>query len=1723
MMEIRVKMKKVVIFTVKGCYRTTCNHPFLVGMLSFLVYLYSSFPFLFSLLVSASPVLACTAILLGTLLSFGKPNIPEIEREERISHEIVSLRNGVYENNVVFDRNESVSVERYGDKGKNVVDELSKETSFAENEIGWVGSDSSFEHLLEKRSKEMEFDGGVPEERHREFIDLELESKSEMFGERLGDIRIVENHYSLIPEVDDEHIDLEDDRSPTGSVDSKVVNVDTLDSPPCTPWRHVNEEDEEENVDDEELDSGSDRAESSSPDASMADILPVLDELHPLLDGDAPHPVSLSHDDSDASSEQSARSDESSNESDDIEKQVSDIAENDHEDGEDEEEPHEEEEDQTKSAITWTEQDERNLMDLGSSELERNQRLENLIARRRARKTLSVVPETNLIDLESTDFTFNVPPILTSRNNPFDHSQDSYEDMGLPPIPGSAPSVLLHRRNPFDIPYDSSEEKPDLMEDSFQQEFTPFQSKEHFFRRHESFNTWRTPFGINRQEKQDTSRFKPYFVAERLGSEGTSYSHFQRQSSGLSDSKASSVPDTGSIGSSENTEEWNVSVDETSAIGDGNNDEDDITPELDHITRIEQASELAGHGSESSEEENSIELDQVEKKPMKDDETERKLQDTEYHQEAESRLVVEQRLANQFEMGLTETYSNVEAHEQSNRSISSSSSLSEESERIYVEKEVEDFPSFTDGIYHPEEPSTSVESSLQGSHLNITLPLRDEAFHRNPVYDLSPSAVNKTLSRSSNASDPQAASEVYLAPAVVRKSVSFAEIVTEIGSQEIESISIVEKEVLSGSSEMIQMDESQMASSSNVQVTKSGGDITDVTERISGDDMHLTEHADVDYEIPEDDEISASALTSGVPETEIVAGAYMEMSERVDAQYDFSESDKISASATLPVVPETVLDHIAEPSSGSLLEPMYEDVAPAHSTSFDTDTDIIQSLSVPFNEPNLAGSVEEMDSADTHGMQSVLMPTGEQNLVGSKEEVNSKHIERALPAPLNMPASDSQSISDHTTQGESMLSEEVPLQSNFNNFDLEGKPLTSPRHQYLSTESPGSPSVEEMALSQNPFYKPSPEDNKESQKSEISELEPVQKASTANSWSNYDPQIDNKLSLDFEVPTNPESTAIPTEVGFQSVEELDEIKEIDEQLLEELDTVGDFRVKQLRELHDPVEFGSRVYHAQHDSEPAITLFEGNHTQADQYDDDMKHVSKFEISANVVDLIDPSQYDGIKLGDSGLLQSTENTIDSNAKQTDIEIKSLEEISDIEDNDSTMAEIEAHFAKTIEAMIIKAELASPKGGVSHIDHPPSFVDSELEETSIAGPESIETAHGEANILMQTQKFQDLGLDLNQLSEENLEQVLVSGSVLNADGTKDTEGTFPELLISEGESFNDSNSALMQQSRSPFSEAFGFSEDGTGTAVDVRADLNSLGEAKSGIEESDVMETLQDSLEESNIIEAKIPESDAGLISERKSLDDSFSALKQASQSSPKEPLIISEDVGVDIYLPSEAISGAVVSEVTKAQQNSFEEPYSIEAKTHDVLISERKYLDESFSALNQKSQSSPTEALKMSEDVRGNMYSPSEVISGAEEFDVKETQKNSLEEPYSVEAKTPESHDVLISERQSQNDSGSALKKQSQSSPSEALKLSEDESAENVRDDIDFPGEEKSGVEESDLKETQQNSLEEGKFGEVKVAPEGHDVTVSDTGNSIKETGEKSSSSNSDSSSSDSGKE
>ncbi|KAB2607056.1 hypothetical protein D8674_006773 [Pyrus ussuriensis x Pyrus communis] len=147
--------------------------------------------------------------------------------------------------------------------------------------------------------------------------------------------------------------------------------------------------------------------------------------------------------------------------------------------------------------VQWTDDDQRNLMDLGFSEMERNKRLESLIARRRARKLFKMQVEKGLLDLD-TIIPGQIAPIFVEKNTPFDYAKLFSSSLDTP---GSAPSILLPMQNPFDLPYDPHEEKPNLMVDSFQQEFTTVHQKEMLFCRHESFSSGAASYPLEPKRK----------------------------------------------------------------------------------------------------------------------------------------------------------------------------------------------------------------------------------------------------------------------------------------------------------------------------------------------------------------------------------------------------------------------------------------------------------------------------------------------------------------------------------------------------------------------------------------------------------------------------------------------------------------------------------------------------------------------------------------------------------------------------------------------------------------------------------------------------------------------------------------------------------------------------------------------------------------------------------------------------------------------------------------------------------------------------------------------------------------------------------------------------------------------------------------------------------------------------------------------------------------------
>ncbi|CAO2837914.1 unnamed protein product [Amaranthus hypochondriacus] len=472
--------------------RTILDHPFLVVLLLSLICLHRYFPFIFYLLITASPVFICTAILLGTLLIYGRPNENNVKWHGEHNNRSVSLRTGV--------ENHAYSTDREGIFSKDIFSEVRKD-------IVGKGMRSTPEML----GSETRVNGKLGDEVKWEFSNLELNKGTTFRGE------MVKKDYGFADfEKANFLMRADHDYDKTNKVHHDDGAPDPLET-------SIGIQKDEDGVVNHGLsDCESDGADKSSFDALVAGVIPAAQETHPLLDTDDPLHLDAPQDDNFKFELQSLDSNQSSEESGEDEHDDDDHGEGDdilkakdrgdnftnawmeleksqhleslitrsndegEEDGEidedegiedeiDDDDDEDDEEENTnleniasKHVTMWTEEDEKNLRLVGNSELERDLRLENLLARRRAKRNFSMISERNLIDLDRPIHSpFQVAPISTTRINPFDSPHDANQQhfSSVPSIPGSAPSVHLPRKNPFDSPCTSPKGIQNLTED----------------------------------------------------------------------------------------------------------------------------------------------------------------------------------------------------------------------------------------------------------------------------------------------------------------------------------------------------------------------------------------------------------------------------------------------------------------------------------------------------------------------------------------------------------------------------------------------------------------------------------------------------------------------------------------------------------------------------------------------------------------------------------------------------------------------------------------------------------------------------------------------------------------------------------------------------------------------------------------------------------------------------------------------------------------------------------------------------------------------------------------------------------------------------------------------------------------------------------------------------------------------------------------------------------
>ncbi|XP_047063024.1 uncharacterized protein LOC124670580 [Lolium rigidum] len=217
--------------------------------------------------------------------------------------------------------------------------------------------------------------------------------------------------------------------------------------------------------------------------------------------------------------------------------------------------------------VAWTADDQKNILKIGCLEIERNQRLETLIARRRARKYVN----RNLIDFDSSEslptveelskFNVQLPTVFAPRRNPLNLPYD--EDN----FPESAPSAPLKMRNTFQLPGKQEDESSSTRGDNLSNvepgTVAPQPQKNRMLRRHESF-TEGAPFITDFWQDLQPSRFRPYFVTETTDNDGFAVPILERETSAKS-----SVQDSNSTASAADQEIQKELLEDSSNQGHG--------------------------------------------------------------------------------------------------------------------------------------------------------------------------------------------------------------------------------------------------------------------------------------------------------------------------------------------------------------------------------------------------------------------------------------------------------------------------------------------------------------------------------------------------------------------------------------------------------------------------------------------------------------------------------------------------------------------------------------------------------------------------------------------------------------------------------------------------------------------------------------------------------------------------------------------------------------------------------------------------------------------------------------------------------------------------------------------------------------------------------------------------------------------------------------------------
>ncbi|KAG8050733.1 hypothetical protein GUJ93_ZPchr0009g1173 [Zizania palustris] len=413
--DLMLYIRRLVYSSVRFGYQYACDYPIVLGAGILLLLLQRLCPSLFNFLLSSFPVFLLTALLLGALLSHG-PVI--IDNQQTLSFKsnisiidcsINTVETAVeehLENTTGSNEDDDMQDTQYEEKNNTY---MTADTVLSEEVYIKDGtSDYNLHDIHEGKDVTSIVTDSIPCVEPLGFAKNNLNMETEE--------HIVENR-KMVELKECGSINLE-------CGNSKVQNQYQLGEFMSSCWQPVMRRD---NCSVSE----SDLSESSS-DASMTDIIPMLEELHPLIDLQTGHPSLTFRDNLNTSSDENE---------DDLE------------------------EEDVRSDETELEGME-DVIDLNSLDMEKNNKLESMMDLQRAKNILKFELDKRLMDLQAADavhkmeeasrFHVQVPSISTPWQNTLDTSNGSEEIIELPHVLDSAPCSLLPKRSLFDLPFDQN-------------------------------------------------------------------------------------------------------------------------------------------------------------------------------------------------------------------------------------------------------------------------------------------------------------------------------------------------------------------------------------------------------------------------------------------------------------------------------------------------------------------------------------------------------------------------------------------------------------------------------------------------------------------------------------------------------------------------------------------------------------------------------------------------------------------------------------------------------------------------------------------------------------------------------------------------------------------------------------------------------------------------------------------------------------------------------------------------------------------------------------------------------------------------------------------------------------------------------------------------------------------------------------------------------------------